>query len=150
MHSFKACYNKSKFECTLANHVTASHRIIVCQRHGHCKSGQRQLHKGQCGTNPRPPYSTIQPQIQIILQSKYKTQQKDKYKEKQNKCARIYCKYANVVTWQGEDNAEIASQETGLVWGAKQKHANRFGTVCTHMGQFLQDGENVCFTSVFF
>ena len=59
---------------------------------------------------------------------------KNKYKQKQNECARIYCKYANVVTWQGEDNAEIASQETGLVWGANQKHANRFGTVCTHMG----------------
>ena len=36
---------------TLENHVTASHRIIVRQRHGHCKSRHRQLHKGQCGTN---------------------------------------------------------------------------------------------------
>ena len=39
-----------------------------------------------------------------------------------------------MVWYWRKDNAEIASQETGLVWGANQKHANRFGTVCTHMG----------------
>ena len=61
---------------TLENHVTASHRIIVRQRHGHCESRHRQLHKGQCGTNqarhPRPPYSTIQTQAHIKHQSKYR------------------------------------------------------------------------------
>ena len=115
-------YNKSKFKCTLSKHVTASHRIIVRQRHGHCKSGHRQLHKGQCGTrHPRPPSMQHNTSTNTIKSIFPNTDTKIQMWALCKNVLQIW-KCGNLA-WRRQCRNCLTGGR--LVWCAKQKHANR-------------------------